>query len=260
MRVLMISDAHLEGLDDPGQVEFVRWLDAAQADRLVLLGDLFHYWWGYPEVVWGPYVPVVAALLRARARGVSLVFVPGNHDFAVGTFLTEQVGLQVREPGVLQLGASRFLLSHGDEVDGSLGYRATCALLRGRAFGLWMRALGPVRGYALLRRLAGASRGRGAPPTALLEAQRRWADQRLGRDADVVVMGHIHVPTLERRGLGVFVNLGDWVEHRTWLEVQDDRLRLMCGLEGQVLAEEVLSPLARPAPASPGLRGGLPPR
>ncbi|MCK6502348.1 UDP-2,3-diacylglucosamine diphosphatase [Myxococcota bacterium] len=252
MRVHLLSDAHLTGLDDPAQDDLVRWLDQLHCDRLVLLGDLFHAWWGFPGVVWSGYVPVCAALLRARRRGVQLFFVPGNHDFTVGTFLADEVGLQVRGTHVQVIGGLRFLLSHGDEVDDSAGYRVTRAVLRGRPFAGLLRILGPARSHVLLLRLAGASRHQAHDPSPLLDRQRAWADRRLGVDADVVVMGHIHVPALERRRGGIFVNLGDWAEHRSWLEVGEGRLVLRQGLEGAVLAELPMKPTAggQPDPSS----------
>lgn len=237
MRVVMVSDAHATGLDDPSQQSLVQWLDGVRADRLVLLGDLFHHWWGFPDVVWGPYVPLCAALLGVRARGVPITFVPGNHDFAVGSFLRERVGVEVRGPHLRELDGVRFLLAHGDEADRRWQYRLTRALLRGRGMAATMRLLGPRRGHRLLQSLAGASRRHGGDPTPLVQAQRRWAEQRLGGEADVVVMGHLHTPMVVHGPRGTFVNMGDWLEHQTWLEVVDGRPRLLQGLEGRLFAE-----------------------
>lgn len=237
MRTLFLSDAHLTGLDDPSQLDLVRWLDRVEDARVVLLGDIFHAWWGFPGVVWEGYIPICAALLRASRRGVRLLFVPGNHDFAVGSFLEHQVGLQVAGAQVLEVQGRRFLLRHGDEVDLSLGYRLASGALRGPAMAALMRVLGPHRGQQLLLRLAGSSRAHGADSTPMLDRQRRWADHRLGVSADVVVMGHVHIPCLEQRRAGVFVNLGDWAQRRTWLEVDRQVLSMRLGVEGELLTE-----------------------
>lgn len=242
MRTLFVSDAHLQGLADPGQDELVCWLDRVDGAQVVLLGDIFHAWWGFEGVVWEGYVPICAALLRARRRGIRLLFVPGNHDFAVGSFLVREVGLEVVGTHVQSIAGRRFLLSHGDEVDDSLGYRFARAALRGRSMAVLMRMAGPRRGQQLLLKLAGSSRAHGVDGTPMLERQRAWADLRLGERADVVVMGHVHVPTIEQRPGGVFVNLGDWVGHRTWLELDGGRLALRRGLSGELLGEIPLGP------------------
>ena len=51
--------------------------------------------------------------------------------------------------------------------------------------------------------------------------QQEWAGARMSEGARVVVMGHVHVPAVVSRGPGTIVHLGDWVEHRTWLVVEN---------------------------------------
>lgn len=223
LHTVLVSDAHLTRADEPAQAALVALVDALPPTHLVLLGDIFHFWWGWAGVVDAELVPLLAALLRARARGVRLSFVPGNHDWRPGPFFVETLGARVlpelREP----VAGRRLLAVHGDEVDTRLGYRITRAALRGRAFGALMRALGPERGQRLGMTLAGGSRRLGADEAGaaqgrwLLARQREWALARLGPEADLVVMGHCHQPTLERHPGGVFVNLGDWARDRLYL-------------------------------------------
>jgi len=233
MRVVMVSDAHLEGLHDPAQHALVSWLDQLECDHLLLLGDIFHHWWGYRGVVSQRYVPICAALLRFSRRGLPVTFVPGNHDFAVGPFLRDEVGVEVQGHHSRELDGVRFHLAHGDEADASVGYALTRAFLRGRPFAALMRALGPARGEALLRRMAGASRHHPADPGPLLSAPQRWARQRLKNGAQVVVLGHIHVLAHVRFAEGDVIHLGDWAQYRSYLEVEDGVPRLF-RLDGAV--------------------------
>lgn len=232
MRAALVSDAHAAGPLDQSQRSLVQWLERLEVDHLYLLGDIFHHWWGF-EPVMQPYAEVVEALAKVRRRGTGITLVPGNHDFAVGRVLREEVGIEVRAAHTVELAGRRFLLAHGDEADASMGYRLTSAVLRGRAFAGLMQLLGPQRGYQLLARLAGSSRAHGGEPGPLLELQQAWARKRLGVDADVVVMGHIHVPLVVPLPEGTVVHLGDWVEHRTWLRVEDDHFELVQGLDGR---------------------------
>ncbi len=223
MRVVMISDAHLEGLDDPKQAHVVAFLDRLECDRLFILGDLFHHWWGFRGAVMSGYVPVVAALHRLRRAGVSVTYVPGNHDFAVGPVLKEDLGIEVAGPHVVDLDGVGYLVAHGDEADASLSYRLLRAVLRGSAFDGLIRALGPAGGSRLLSRLAGESRAAPAAVEPLLEAQRAWAQARMGPGVSVAVMGHLHVPAVVPVEGGTVVHLGDWVVHRSFLCVESGR-------------------------------------
>jgi len=247
MKAVMVSDAHLEGLQDPRQAAFVSWLGGLDCDVLYLLGDVFHHWWGYDGVVLTDYVPVCAALLEVAGRGIRVVFVPGNHDFAAGAFFERVLGARVRGALACELGGRRFYVAHGDEADDSLGYRVTRWALRGGAFAVLMRALGPARGYALLRWLAGASRQHVGSATRLGAAQRRWAEARWAEGATCVVLGHSHLLGRLEQGGHVLVHLGDWIEHRSWLEVVDGHPRLLrLDAEGQVVE---VTALPRPSSA-----------
>src|SRR3989449_1243204 len=80
--VALLGDAHLRESD--GEVPaFVRFLDTLPRDvrTLAILGDLFAVWIGSPDLVRRHHYEVVTALNRLRARGCSLLYVEGNHDF-----------------------------------------------------------------------------------------------------------------------------------------------------------------------------------
>ena len=229
MRVVMVSDAHLVGLTDPNQARMARWLEAlleVGLDELILLGDLFHHWWGYSGVVHTDYVPICAALLRVKESGVRIRFVPGNHDFAVGDFFHNVLAAEITGPVSLTLAGHHFFIAHGDEADTSKTYRLTRALLRGPLFAGVMRAAGPVRGRALLQRLAGSSREHMGDQQPLLEKQREWARPHLQQGAEFVVMGHVHWPGEIDLPEGRVVHLGDWVSHHTFLLVEESGVQL----------------------------------
>ena len=216
----MLSDAHLHGLDDPGQAAVVAWLDDLEAERVFLLGDLFHFWWGFRDVVYAEFVPTLDALARLVARGTEVSFVPGNHDFAVGPHFGH-LGIQVADELDVRLAGRRFFLAHGDEADESTGYRVTRAVLRGRAFAALMAAAGPSGARRIGHTLAGTSRD--LPPSPdLVARQQAWGRAKLQAGFDVVVCGHTHAPELSDGPDGTFVNLGGFAGDRTWLAVEQD--------------------------------------
>ena len=226
MRAALISDLHLEGGPaDRVQIAFVAWLDRLDVDALYLLGDIFHGWWGYRDVVPARLVATCAALERVALRGIAIHMVPGNHDFATGPFFSNQLQAQVHPAGIHELDGRTFFLAHGDEADDSLGYGITRRVLRSPPFAGLMALLGPARGWALLHRLAGASRDAPADLEALRAQQQAWARPKLEAGADFVVMGHIHAPG--RSADGRVIHLGGWGTDRTWCLVDQGEPRLV---------------------------------
>ncbi|MCP4804851.1 MAG: UDP-2,3-diacylglucosamine diphosphatase [Proteobacteria bacterium] len=223
MLAAMISDAHLTGRDDPNQARLAALLDSLETPRLFLLGDIFQFWWSFRGHAEAEYAPVLEALDRVQQRGTRVTYVPGNHDFALRHF--EERGVVVSSHVRCLLGGRRFRLLHGDEADASAGYALTRAVLRGSVFAGVMRLAGPTRGRQLGMALAGGSRQHVAPSAPLVAAQEALASQLL-ESSDVVVMGHSHAPGVHHLTGGTYVNLGDFVEHHTWLAVTEDGLEL----------------------------------
>jgi UDP-2,3-diacylglucosamine hydrolase len=223
VQAVLVSDAHLAGADDPAQLAMVAWLDRLECDELLILGDLFHHWWGFPGAVLEMYVPVCAALLRLRQRGIALSYVPGNHDFRLGDFFTQHLGADVRDAHRRDVAGVPVFLAHGDEADDSVGYAVTRLVLRSAAFDGFIRLLGPQRGVRLLARLAGASRETDAGVEPLLNRQRAWADEQMHREGvRLSVLGHLHAPGIEAVANGHVVQLGDWERSRSFLTIGDD--------------------------------------
>src|SRR2546425_1967039 len=117
--VALLGDAHLRESDDE-VAAFVRFLDTLPRDvrTLAILGDLFAVWIGLPDLVRRHHHEVVAALKRLRARGCSLLYVEGNHDFFLhrlyGADLFDRLATDALD---LVLAGRRAHLAHRDLVD-----------------------------------------------------------------------------------------------------------------------------------------------
>jgi UDP-2,3-diacylglucosamine hydrolase len=114
-RVDFISDLHLhEGA--PATFEaWRRFMAAADAHALFILGDLFEAWVGDDAAGEPGFAGDCAAVLQATARRLPVFFMHGNRDFLVADGLMRSTGVTLLpDPTVLGFAGERWLLTHGD--------------------------------------------------------------------------------------------------------------------------------------------------
>lgn len=226
MKAIFLSDAHLKGLDDPNQrllCSFLEGLDGV--DTLVILGDLFDFWTGFNDVVYYQYLPVLARLMRLKEKGVRIRYLEGNHELFMGPFFKEVLRAEVYPgPTEMELDGKRLFLAHGDTVNKrDYGYRFLRWFLRRGAIRFIMRNL-PSLVWRVARVMSKGSRlylGKGFDLDTILH---EYAREKKGYD--VVILGHSHRPRFERIGETLYVNLGDWINHHTYLVYEGGGFRL----------------------------------
>lgn len=239
--VYFLSDVHLGVSDADTESRKLSLLLALLAriresgGSLYIVGDLFDFWYEYRAVVPRGYHRLYAALEDLPAAGIPVTYLAGNHDFAIGAFFSEDLGITVLRDDVrFEAGGTRFYVYHGDGLaprDG--GYRALKRVLRSPLAQWGFRLLHPDFGFALARRFSHTSRGYtsgkdyGEKDGMRMEALRRFKE-----GTDIVVMGHRHVPLREELGGGIYVNLGDWIQHFTYAVFRDGDIALYTMIHG----------------------------
>ena len=219
--ILVVSDIHLGAVPTATERGFRAFLDhaARAAAALVINGDLFDFWFEYRHVILREHFRVVARLADLVEAGVPVTFIGGNHDAWAGSFLRDEVGVDVRVgPVEMDLGGRRTLLAHGDGVGrGDFKYRALKRVIRsGAAVGAF-RALHPDLGRRIARMAsstehrAGTADAGSSGRAAFIQS---WAEElmRSRPELDLVLAGHAHVASRVEVGPGRFyVNSGDWI-------------------------------------------------
>ena len=244
MTTIIVSDAHLD-VGPQGRknmadfVAFLRRIDPATVNRLIILGDLFDFWFEYKHAIFSGYFDVLRTLAEVRDHGVELHFVCGNHDFWVGRFLRNELSFSIY-PTVARLdfGGRRVLLLHGDGLNPKdWGYRLFKCIFRAKPVVWLFGMLHPDWAMAIARGVSRASRifSRTSDPLNGSEtaALRAFAKETLGRaEADVVITGHSHCPLQEEyptpNGPGLYINTGDWLAHRSRVEWDGAEFRIVC--------------------------------
>jgi UDP-2,3-diacylglucosamine hydrolase len=118
LTTLFISDLHLESERPDITQQFLGFLEAeaASADALYVLGDLFDVWVGDDDDQ--PLVADIAAALRRLSdSGVTCYFAHGNRDFMLGPEYAGRAGFTLLpEWTVLTRYGDVVLVGHGDDL------------------------------------------------------------------------------------------------------------------------------------------------
>lgn len=222
MSTLFVSDVHLTE-DAPERTErFIRFLETrVPGHDLVVLGDLFDWWYGLPGQV-PPDVARVTSLLR---RANSVLWMEGNHDVHIGRAFPGSTPLGfAADPIDVELAGRRMHLAHGDLVDrGEHSYRAFRALLRG----LPGRFAAGLLGHRITRAVGGLAARRSRHLQGGVDGYDGLSERWLGcakayaaaQSADLTVLGHGHWLGWWPEGL---ICLGDWLVHDSYLRIDPD--------------------------------------
>lgn len=227
------SDVHLGAVPRDTERAFLGFLEhvGSEGRRLLIVGDLFDFWFEYGEIIPGRHFRVLAALADLVDGGVDVVLTGGNHDAWGGRFLEEHVGVEFHPDQVrTEIAGRPALLAHGDGVGrGDVRYRMLKALIRSRPVVAAFRAIHPELGLRIAR-VASSTEGKAHPapdPGAAGRARfiEAWAMDRLHAEPGLgwVVCGHAHLPALVEVTPGrYYLNGGDWLSHRSYLTVDAD--------------------------------------
>ncbi len=235
-RTVVVSDIHLGAIPRANEAAFLAFLEGVPGlgDDLLIVGDLFDFWFEYRHVVPRGYLGALARLRRLADGGLRIRFLGGNHDAWGGDFLRDEVGLEVLEgPVAIPVGGRAAYVAHGDGLGGAdWGYRALKWASRsglGRGLFRWVHPdVGvPVARRASstdVKRAAGAAQ-EGARAAALAHHARRLLRER--SDVDLVIFGHAHKPDLIEVEPGRFyLNAGDWIHHNSFAVVSPEAVTL----------------------------------
>jgi UDP-2,3-diacylglucosamine hydrolase len=198
-RTYFVADLHLTDERPAATGRFFRFLqeEAAGADALYILGDLFEAWIGddHDEQVAQTAAQRIKALVDT---GTPVYFMHGNRDFMLAARYAARSGMTLlAEPARVELYGTPTLLMHGDTLcTDDLAYQR----FRRRVRRPWMLALLRHLPHALRRALAqraraGSESAKAAKPAEIMdvnaeEVLRVLHEQRVGR----LIHGHTHRP------------------------------------------------------------------
>ncbi len=220
MTTLFISDLHLEAERPEIAAQLLTFLkgEAASADALYILGDLFETWAGDDDP--NPHFAMVKIALRKLvSRRVPVYFMHGNRDFAIGEQFAQETGVQILpDPYVAELYGENVLLSHGDAYcTDDVQYQTLRKMTRDPAWLAMMLKKPLQERLAFAAKARAASAALGGTKEDITDVNQGAIEQALRKaNVDTMLHGHTHRPGTHRFTVdgepASRIVLGDWYE------------------------------------------------
>ena len=212
---LVVSDLHLGSITSKEEYLY-NLLNNVEFDELVLAGDIIDF------IKVPTFTEETAKIFNyLKSTDKKIVYVIGNHDIGLSNFAGKNVlGIDFVDKYEFVYANKKYKIVHGHQFEtGVVNWRFFMNFLSvaqdyiERVFG-WNLASWYVN-YKLRKR----------------KLRRIWDILKWNEEADVFIMGHTHIPEVviwvdENEKIKTYVNCGDWVEHKTYVIIKDNQLRL----------------------------------
>jgi len=181
-------------------------------ERLVIMGDFFDFWFGFPDPspLKEAYRDLVEGIEGLAEAGIEVLYIEGNHDFAIGDSLKGVKAYPISAEFFLE--GKRVFVSHGDRFMGPPLH----LLLKNPLSCRIISSLGPrlVTRVAFLWSRASRWMGMRRGVKVVAEELRRFARRKVAEGFDVVILAHTHLAEecpIEVEGRrGIYYNVGSW--------------------------------------------------
>jgi UDP-2,3-diacylglucosamine pyrophosphatase LpxH len=227
--IVVLSDVHL-GTYGCHSEELLRYLKTIKPKKLILNGDIIDMW-QFNKRYWPKsHMQVVKHITGLLAKGVKIIYLPGNHDEMLRKFAGLKLGsFRIANKVVLNLkDGKRAWVFHGDVFDvtmqhskwlAKLGAGGYDMLILINAFVNWcLEKLGREK-ISLSKKVKDSVK---SAVKFINKFESTAADIAISNEYDYVVCGHIHQPEIREivteKGSVTYLNSGDWVENLTTLE------------------------------------------
>ena len=234
-KVYFISDAHL-GLgtkeeERAKEQRLIGFLDTLlkDASQLFIVGDLFDAWFEYRSVIPKGFHRLLTKLNDLTQRGITVHYLAGNHDYWIRDYFHDELGMKTYHDAFeITIDGKRIFIHHGDGLaSNDMGYKILKKVLRS-PFNIWLYSwLHPDIGIVLARSSSKKSRHyTSTKEYGEEDGMITLATQKIEQGYDIVMMGHRHQPVSKQIGKGIYINLGDWITHNTYAEMEHGRIEL----------------------------------
>jgi len=238
MRIICISDLHQRFQVDEEEKrkmrKFYSFLDhfiTEPPEKLIIAGDLFDVWFEYKMVIPKEYFTTLHKLKIIADKGTNIIYISGNHDFVFRDFFQKILQAEVYENDyTFTVNDKKFFVSHGDSyTSNDAQYHFLRNILRNRTilriFGWFHPDVGLNTGKLMSR-----SSKKYRKSNKILNKQEKglieFSEKLFEKGYNYTIMGHIHNPRIIECKGGSYINLGDWIHHCSYLEINNSVINL----------------------------------
>src|SRR5690606_6731695 len=171
----------------------------------------------------------LAALENLARNRVEVHYLSGNHDFNLGSFFRDQLGLFVHADEIrMELQGKRLLMLHGDGLARSdWKYRIMKKVLRHPLSNRCFKLLHPDFGMGLALATSKASRDQHQNrPRKMGEYESAGRALLAEGGLDILIHGHTHAAFVKSLPEGVYVNSGEWLTRMEYAAMEGGQCRI----------------------------------
>jgi UDP-2,3-diacylglucosamine hydrolase len=231
MNLLILSDLHLGPASIQRNQQFIEFLKIArdQNDELLIVGDLFDLWLGWPNLTMEFQRPILQEMSALANSGLAIDYVEGNRDFGISEYKGKIFRSVQKRYFSTQWHGKKIYAEHGDLINTS-----------DRQYRLWRSISKSAISYFLIRNLPSfatlslALRLERGMKTTNLKNKMRYPENHVESfylslfesGMDIVVVGHFHAEKAISLHLGkrnvLFYNLPGWEQGFRYLVIPPD--------------------------------------
>jgi len=244
IRIVIASDFHLKYIGNEEDNQrfnrvccFLKSLKE-NCEVLILNGDIFDLWIEWNTVIIKDYFPILKILSDLKESGIRIIMVTGNHDFWFGNFLSQTIGIELYQDFFSEtIGLNTFYVTHGDlHTVNDIRYQIFRRIIRSFPVKVLVKCIHPTLSLYLGTSLSRSSRNRKDSPDLQQKKEKgliRFAEKMINdfqtinqSKSLVVAMGHSHQPKLIPIKQGWYVNSGDWIKHKSYCIINQEKIEI----------------------------------
>ena len=229
-KIFFASDFHLGAPNKEGrrsrEKKIIRWLETVEkeAAAILLVGDLFDFWFEYDHVVPKGFVRFLNKLAEFSDKGIPIYIFHGNHDMWMFDYLESEIGATVfSDPIHLKVNDKVLFVGHGDGLGpGDYTFKALRKVFRNKIAQWLFKWIHPDIGVGLANKWSSRSRINHTIEIQEINRENEWLflySKKLEADQhfDYYVFGHRHLPlTLDINKESTYINLGEWLNFNSF--------------------------------------------
>jgi UDP-2,3-diacylglucosamine hydrolase len=215
----------------------VKWLDSIKekANYIILLGDVFDFWFEYKHVVPRGYTRLFGKFAELSDMGIKFIYFTGNHDLWVKNYFVDEFNFEmVRSSQTYLINGKKVFIGHGDGIGPKdVGYKIMKWLFDAR-FNRWVYSrLHPNFAFWLALFVSSKSRAANGNMDEIYHGEEKERLLQFARKTlliehfDYFIFGHRHLALeIEIAPNSKYINTGEWIKSFSFAQTENDEIVL----------------------------------